>query len=595
MASASGVAPTQANGPWSPRQFHALTALALVAAVFLRALVLLRGDLSGQLLAAAGAVYTGEPGMPASPIERLLTSVALALAPMEYWPIALCLLLLWMAYCTAAWIACRSLTTSPSVRLVLLVLAVYTPMALPGMSAWPLGVESGCIAIGVLLTTHGAVRLHATGHLRDSWTMSLGTLIALAGSSGWPWSPALLVPVWAAVLAFLPLLPGAPRWSDDGARPTKSEVIAASIPLALGVASILVSGRSPLGPMPRDLGRIAGFVGESVGSGLIPSLAGGPVAWTAQPDAWPLADASGWISFLGLQVILLGLASCVFLTRRGLLAWGVGLVFAGLSLAFFAMSTGPAVVGSGKEMLALAPVPAYFLLAAAAAMTAPGLRWPFSWPGRHQLPVAAFVATDLFLALSIMSTFTWSDSRTPYLGEEYVKAATTSLSSAAPQVSVLAQVVPPEVADPRYAPLNRTDVIFAPVPERPPFAPWTTALQAFDNEGVLRPALLKGIKASITCTTWAPDITLSQVLPEFTYVIAIDLTTPARDGYGVQLGSGPAVVVPPGVEETTVYVQVTGRGNAIALAPLGDESLCPRSVRVGQLEVLEPEGEGTQS
>jgi hypothetical protein len=120
-------------------------------------------------------------------------------------------------------------------------------------------------------------------------------------------------------------------------------------------------------------------------------------------------------------------------------------------------------------------------------------------------------------------------------------------------------------------------------------------LQAFDNEGVLRPALLKGIKASITCTTWAPDITLSQVLPEFTYVIAIDLTTPARDGYGVQLGSGPAVVVPPGVEETTVYVQVTGRGNAIALAPLGDESLCPRSVRVGQLEVLEPEGEGTQS
>lgn len=588
----SGASPSR----WSPRRLMVLAAVALVASVLLRGIVLLRGQNTSESLVAVGRLASDTASaMGASPLERLLTTAAMSVGPMEYWPLGAALLLLWIGYCIAAWAASRAVSASDGVRIVLFVVLLLSPLTLPGLSVWPLGVESGCIAIGVLLTTHGAARLHATGRLRDSWTMGLGTLVALAGSSGLPWSPALLVPLWAVVLALVPILPGAPRWQGDGARPTKSDVLAVSIPLALGLASILVSGRSPLAPVPRDLGRIAGFVGESVGSGLIPSLAGGPLAWTAQLDAWPSADASGWITFLGLQVILLGLASCIFFTRRGLLAWGVGLVFTGLSVVLFAMSTEPAVAGSGKEMLALAPVPAYLLLAGAAAMTAPGLRWPFSWPKRQQLPVAAFVALDLFLALSIMSTFAWSDSRTPYPGEGYVKAATTSLGSAAPQVSVLAQVVPPEVADPRYAPLNRTDVIFAPVAERPPFAPWTTALQAFDDDGILRPALLKGIKASVTCTTWAPDVTLGQVLPEFTYVIAIDLTTPVRGGFGVQLGSGPAVVVPPGVEETTVYVQVTGNGNAIALSPLGDDSLCPRSVRVGQLEVLEPEGEGSRS
>ena len=251
MASASGVAPTQANGPWSPRQFHALTALALVAAVFLRALVLLRGDLSGQLLAAVGAVYTGEPGMPASPIERLLTSVALALAPMEYWPIALCLLLLWMAYCTAAWIACRSLTTSPSVRLVLLVLAVYTPMALPGMSAWPTGVEATSVAIGTLLVINGAARLHRTGRVRAAWTVTLGLAVAFAGSPSPLWAPALLVLAWAMALVWAPATAGIQQGAAWPNRPPLGICLKVlALPVLLALAWIFGNRTAPGGPCP---------------------------------------------------------------------------------------------------------------------------------------------------------------------------------------------------------------------------------------------------------------------------------------------------------------------------------------------------------
>lgn len=589
MASASSVAPTRAAGPWSPRQFQALTGLALAAAIFLRALVLLRGELSGEVLAAVGAVYLGDPDAPSSPIERLLTFVALALGPMDYWPIALALLVLWIGYCAAAWLACRALTPSPGIRLVLVVLAVFTPMAVPGMTAWPMGVQATSLAIGALLVIDGAARLHRSGRVRAAWTVTVGSAVAMAGSPSPLWAPAFLVLAWAIVLVCAPATAGIRQSASGPHRPPLGVCLGVlAPPVLLALAWVLGTRTVPWGPLPRDLGPIAGFVGEALGAGGLPALAGGPLAWTTGTQDWPAAQPSAWLVLLAAQVLLAGVVSSAFLASGRLSPWAIGVVFSVLSVTLFALSTPPVLSGTGAQLLGVSAIPAFLLVAASTSLHgvriaewAPGLRSGASG-------LLAFIVVDAFIALSVMTTIAWSDARGRYAGEDFISQATSDLSSADPAVPILGQVVSPEVVDPRLAPLNRSDVILAPTRPRPAFAAWTTELRAFDESGSLRPARLQGLPLVVECTSWTPALTLSQALPEFTYVLSIVLDEPSQDGFAVQLGNGPQAVVPPGIDSTTLYVQVTGSGSSVGVTPLGDDPLCPRSVTIGQVQPLSP-------
>ena len=179
------------------------------------------------------------------------------------------------------------------------------------------------------------------------------------------------------------------------------------------------------------------------------------------------------------------------------------------------------------------------------------------------------VAIDVFLALSVLSALAWSDARGIYAGTEYIREAKAALAVADRDAPLLPQVLPPQVADPRLAPLNRTDIVFAPLPDRPDFATWTTDLRAFDGKGTLQPASLEGIDVSVACTSWAPGITLAQELPEFTYVVSIQLPAPSPAGFVVQLGQGPPATVPAGVGAATVYTQVSGSGSVLLAAAGG--------------------------
>lgn len=595
---------------WTPRQLRALTALALAGAIVVRAILLLRGGTTAESLTSVGAIAAGVSPLAASPLERGLTAAAVAVGPMEYWPLAAGLLVLWTAYCGAAWLACRSLSRKPGARLTLLLLVVFSPMTVPGLSIWPIGVQGTALAIGVLLVIHGASSLLRRGQLRSSWTISAGTLVALAGSPAGPWSPALLVPLWAIVLVLLPG-PSGLRGRDLGGEgmvgegmversiPTGTALASLALPVLLTAAWTGATAESPVSALPRDLGPMAGFVGAAVGSGAVPSLVGGPAAWETSPT-WPAAAAPGIVAFLGLQVVLAALFACAVLARRGLAPWGIGVGFAVLSVAFFALSTDPVLAGSGAQMLSLFAVPAFLLVACAASLATTPLATSLAtkshpeevrWFGGSTPAVVTFVAIDVFLALSVMSALAWSDARGIYAGTEYIREAKAALAVADRNAPLLPQVLPPQVADPRLAPLNRTDIVFAPLPDRPDFATWTTDLRAFDGKGTLQPASLEGIDVSVACTSWAPGITLAQELPEFTYVVSIQLPAPSPAGFVVQLGQGPPATVPAGVGAATVYTQVSGSGSVLSLASLGNQPLCPTALRIGQVQPLLPEDE----
>jgi hypothetical protein len=586
-------APSRLAAPkaWSRGQRRLLALVLIGTTALLRAWILLGGGFNGDSLVAVGSVALGVPSpQVASAASDLFTHAGLALDPGAYWPLALSLLILWLIYTVAVVLLVREVAGSPGRRLALLTFLLVAPLTLSGTSTWPLGVQWTTLAIGVVLVTYGAARFLTTGRIRDSWSMALGTVVALAGAPGPLWSAALLVPLWG--VALLLMRPDAwLRFPAGGGGPsTRNAAIASAFMVALAGVWIAMHGQMPFGPLPRDLGRVAGYLGDSLGSGLS-AVIGGPLAWGAPGPTWPTADAPVWATVLAIQILLLALASSLLITRRGLGLWGLGTAFIALAIVFASLATPVHILGLGSQLLALAAAPAMLVPAILSATLSPAITWPKRWPSGSTWLIG-FVAIDVLIAASVVSTIAWADSRPRYPGQDYVAAATASLSTATLDVTVLPQVVPPSVADPAWAPLNRTDVILTPFADRPVFAPWTSALQAFDEEGTLRPARLAGITVRPTCTSWAPEIILDQPLPEFTYVVALNLAEPARRGLSVSLGDGEAVVVPADDARTRIFVQVTGEGAMINVTPLGDAPVCPTFARIGQAEAIPSSGIG---
>lgn len=572
---------------WSPRQLRALTAIAVGGAALVRAWILLSGSVSAESLTLVGGVASGSPVPGTSALERAAASVALATEPLEFWPLACVLLALWLAYSGAALATCWAITASGATRLTLLVLLLYAPFSVPGMSTWPAGAEQTTFAIGCLLLILGAARLHHGSSLAHAWPLYVGVPVAMLGASPGAWRLVWVAAAWGVFLAWWPGVSG-PADISGSPEPAglrlRRGLLSSALLLAPAIAWSLAFSSAPVASLPRDLGGAAAFVGESVGSGLLPGLAGGPVSWLSGIPLAPSADAPLWVTVVGAQVLLLGLVSALFLTRRGLLAWGAGLLATGIALAFFALGQPAVVAGTGAELLGLAAAPSLLLPAAAASLAAiPDGSAGLAVPPRARA-LAGVVAVDIFLAVSAVTTFAWNDARVAFPGEAYLDNARVALMSASPEIPLLPQVVPPAIVNAAYAPLNRTDVVFAPLAHRPAFADWTPLLQVLDEQGDLRPATVEGINVPVTCTDWAPAVGALPDLAAFGYVVEVALAQPDNGGFTIRLGDGEPVVVPPDPTRTRVFAQVVGGGNTLELTPLGADPLCVASVRIGQVQ-----------
>ena len=590
MATPTWAAPA-APGPTTSWPFGFLTGAAVVGATLLRGWVLLGAEPDGGALVAVGAAASGSPSA-GSLIELFVGRAAASAAPLEFWPLALALLVLWLGYCGSAFLAARALTRQPSHQLVLLVAMLFAAASLPGMATWPEGVVQSTLAIGFLLATAGAARWLNTGRIWEMWPILLGAIIALLGSPHSPWAPGFLVVAWAAALLFVPgvtlpqaaVAPAAVR----GRRGWGIRGVATAILLLTACAWAVLTGGRPLGELPRDLGRLSGYVGEAFGTGLLPGAVGGPLSWVVGFGPWPASEPPVWIVVAGVQAVLVGLAASVFLTGRGLLPWGVPVAFIALSLTWFVLGSPPAQTGTGDQLLGLAVAPALLAVAVASTWEGPGRRrvpWPDSvtaWitPSRSRL--VGLILVDAFIALSVTSIVAWSYARPPYPGADYLAQARDALATAPRDVPLLPQVVPAGYVDPGYAPLNTTDVVFAPLAERPEFLPWTSQLQGFDESGRLLPGVVEGVEVPVECAFWAPDFLITPTLPDFTYVAEITLAQPSLTGFAVRLGDGPSVSIPPSSTLTTVYAQISGSGNVIGFTPLGDAPVCLEKLVIGQ-------------
>lgn len=570
---------------WPTRQVRLLVVLLAIGAVLVRGWAILGGELDGRTLASLGSAYAGA-GISAgvSPLESLMSGVISHLAPLAYWPVALVLLALWIAYVALAARASRTLLGDRPSALVLLALLCLSPMSLPGSTTWPTAVGQLCLAMGCVLVLDGAARWGRRESLPGAASIVLGVVVALAGAAPLTWAPGLLVALWATVLVLDPALTVAPPSERPGWRHR--------LPLALAVVCLPVAWCAllltwPVGPLPRDLGGVATYVGEAIASGILPSLAGGPVGWTSP---WPgvlWAAPPLWLVLIGLQVVVIGVAATVMLRGRPLRSWVIGIGFSIAALSLWALGSAQSPAATGRELLGATAVAAFLALPASQALgqpqrpLAPIPRSPQAWR------ITAILCLDAAIAMSVVTTVAWSDERPSYPGRTWVATAQQSLADAPRDAALLPQVLPPQVVDPTLAPDNRSDVVFAPLAARPPFASWTTRLRVFDDSGSLVPADIDGIDLAVpACEGSAVTIPMSTPLPEFAYIAAVTLTRAPSEGFRVRLGDSTPVAVGaagPG----TIFVQLTGAGSTVQVDGVGAGDLCVASVRLGQATVTE--------
>lgn len=580
-----GEAAAESHAPslWDARIIRRLALVLLVGATLVRAWAILGGRADGSSLASVGAAITGgELGRRVSPLEWLTVAVVSGWDPLAFWPLGVVLIAVWVAYVAAAVWTVTALVGPRPGGLVLLALLCATPMTVPANAAWPDGIAQMTAATGALLVLGGVVRLRAGATLVGGAAVLGGVAVAMAGAAPLPWAPALVVAAWAVALLLAPSrMWVAPKsWE----RPWPLRVGLVGVVTAIPIVWCAALASWPVSSLPRDLGGLATYVGETVATGVIPGMVGGPVDWT-QP--WPealWADPPIWVTILGIQVLVAAVAATVVLAGRGIVAWVIGAAAAAMAIAFTAASS-PFNPGlTGRELVGSATAAAFLALPIGIILAAPRRDLPPVLGSPRTRWFVSVIAVDLALAASVLTTVSWSEQRPAYAGQEWLDSARESLALAPRGLALLPQVVPPDVVDPALAPSNRTDVIFAPLDARPPFAAWTSRLQVFDDSGRLVAGRVSGVPLSAPECAGSPVlIDLKPSLPDFAYTLELELSGVPTGGFAVRLGDGVDTVIEGVPGPGTIYAQVAGGGDELQVTARGSGDLCITTVRVGQV------------
>jgi putative Ca2+/H+ antiporter (TMEM165/GDT1 family) len=507
------------------------------------------------------------------PAGFLLTGVYTHLWPLQWWPMAVTLVLLQALASLAVWRLLRLLLGDRPVLLAPLLLYLFSPLTLTSYTWWMAALNSLPLQAGLAWVAGDAIKLLRTGRVR--YAVSGTIVFALAMSA---FEKSLVIPVVAfAVVALLlreagdrtPLVSAALR-----GRYLWVGLVAVGAAWAWAYTSVVGSpavGEDAAGTVPQAVG----LVGNGVFRGLLPGLVGGPLGWAeeghwAQPPSWLVMAASAIAALAVIWAVRRRQgAGTVWWLVAAYVAANVAALVAGrltvmtpdvlsLSLRYFADST--LVVAIGIALVARAPVRTDFRRREVLAPTE-----------RRDVAVVAAVA---FLALCLWSTATytrlWAESST----RDYLATAQASLARSA-DVPMLDQAVPSEIVWALAHPNNLASRVFGPIENRPEFARTTPDLRLLDASGRMTDGRVKPLRwiqdgplvncghgVSGTGTTAVP---LDGPLIPWDWTIQLNYLA-GDDGVLDVALDRQAVRVPVVEGPNTVYVRVTGGGDTLYLA-----------------------------
>jgi hypothetical protein len=528
------------------------------------------------------------------PAAWLLIGLVTDWWPLQWWPLAVLLVLMQAVASLAVLRLLRLLLGDRPAMLVPLVFFLFSPLTVPAFAWWAPAVNLLPLQAGLAWIAAEAVLLTRTGRTRHAVRGTAAFALAVAF-----FEKSIVIAVFAAAVAYLVA-------RADGQPAPLRRVLGAGRPLWTGMLAVLAVWfwaysthvESPLMD-PVTGADAARSIGRGLSQGLLTAAVGGPWEWvrpegTGVPLVHPpvfLTVASGVVALL---VVVLS-----SLRRRGAwLAWLMVVGYVGANVVAMVLARFNASLADVVPLTLRYYTDATVVITAAIALVllAPprGRRpaRPLLTPHGRRVVLPATGA--LFVASSLVSTLTfsqiWSDSRT----ETYLATARASLAESW-EVPLLDQAIPEDILWGAAHPNNLASRIFLPFERGPAFSTSTPALRMIADSGEVVDAVLSerqtvapgpiadcGHIVTGEAVTVAP---LEGSLFAWEWTLRLDYFA-NRDGVvQVAMSTGEGVRVPLARGPHTVFVRLVGGGDDLRLHSMTDDlSLCVVAGAVGMVE-----------
>jgi hypothetical protein len=483
--------------------------------------------------------------------------------------------------------------------LIPLIIFLFTPLTLAGLSFWTTVTDWLPLQLTMLAATCSHVRYVRSGRVGHvvaaaGW-LGAGLLFDVQGA---------LVPLVLFALTSAYLVPG--RWPAAAWRTFRSfgrawtiyAVLTAAY-LALFLIKLQTSGQQPINP--KHVSSVLSLAAAMLRVGFVPAAVGGPWLWFVPGGDYGFAAETAVATQVTWVLAALIVGASLWYRRHALRSW---LILAGWllladfgSVAISRLTELPAsLLGANTYYLADSG-PVLAVCAGLAFWPVIGEQDPYRVRRPRSGPVAvgAVALTVAILVGSIWSGVTYLSSTSSARTRSYIDTARTALASARPGTVILSAPVPWYVMYAGFlGSVSQTSTVLGPLaPERAGIRFVTapkgavTSLMMFDSRGRLRPALDIGassVRPAHARTCWpvrsaATRIPLSAHVFRYAWIIRLSYSGPATT---LQLELGRAVrdvVLPAGRRDMSI--PVTGEGSAVLVRSLTREpAACISALRL---------------
>ncbi len=492
-----------------------------------------------------------------------------------------------------------SLFGSRRAILIPLIIFLFTPLTLAGLSFWTTVTDWLPLQLTMLAATSCHVRYVRSGRLGHvvaaaAW-LAAGLLFDVQGA---------LVPLLLFALTSAYLVPG--RWLAAARRALRSfrrawttyGVLTAAY-VVLFVIRLQTSSQQPINP--KHVSSVLSLAATMLRVGFVPAALGGPWRWFVPGGDYGVAAETPVLTQVAWVLAALIVSASLCYRRHALRSW---LTLAGwLLLADFA----PVAISRLTELPAsLLGADTYYLADSAPVLAlCVGLAfWPVAGeqdpyrvrrPRSVRLTVSALALTGAFLVGSIWSGVTYLSNTSSARTRSYIDTARSALANARPGTVILSAPTPWYVMYGGFlGPVTQTSRVLGPLARERAGIRFVTAakgavtnLMMFDSRGRLRSALDVGassVRPADSRTCWpvgsAPTrIPLSALVFRYAWIIRLSYSGPATT---LQLELGKSVrdvVLPAGQRD--IRILVTGAGSAVVVRSLsGEPAACISTLRL---------------
>ena len=492
--------------------------------------------------------------------------------------------------------------------LIPLIIFLFTPLTVPGLSFWTTVTDWLPLQLTVLLAIYSHVRYVRSGRFGHAIAAAVWLGVGMLFDEQGVLVPFLLFALTSAYLA-----PG--RWPAAAWQSLRSFRRAWTIYGALTagylVLFLITLQASPQQPVsPGRVSSVLTLAATMLRVGFVPAAAGGLWRWSVPGGDYGFANETPGLTQVTWVIAALVVAGSLWYRRHAMRSW---LILAGwLLLADF----GPVAISRLTEIPATLLGEDLHYLADSAPILAicVGLAlWPVlgeenpyrvALPRSASLVVSAAVLTGSFLAGSVWSGVSYLNETSSARTRSYIATAQSALARAKPGTVIVSGNTPPYVAFPGFLrSAARTSRVLGPLAPKHARIRFITVpdgsyrnLMIFDSHGSLRPALDVGatsLRPAGTGTGCWPVRSVTTAIPlsnrvvRYAWVVELRYSGPATT---LQLGFGTAVhdvVLPAGTR--SAYVPLIGGGTEVRVRSLGQEpGTCISGLTVGLIYATRP-------